>query len=221
MDYSGTHNDLLDEAAAHPLLAGLRVPAGGVSTPLLLPDISEQAWPFLGAWAARHPGKGRRVWFVCRNVRAQEEFASELSSWIAQTALFPDLEIPSAGLGLPDPEMAAERLAVLGRIARGECVAPVITAGQWEERVPSAGDLTGDLASKRGQVTGTQPRGLASVGISALVPLAELDEYQSRLKSLTGGQGSYSIAFSHYAQVPPAVQQKLALAHRSTVTEDD
>ena len=85
----------------------------------------------------------------------------------------------------------------------------------------SIGDLTGDLASKRGQVTGTQPRGLASVGISALVPLAELDEYQSRLKSLTGGQGSYSIAFSHYAQVPPAVQQKLALAHRSTVTEDD
>ncbi len=83
------------------------------------------------------------------------------------------------------------------------------------------GDLTGDLAAKRGQVTGTQPRGLASVAISALVPLAELDEYQSRLKSLTGGQGSYSIAFSHYAQVPPATQLKLASLHRTAVMEDE
>lgn len=85
----------------------------------------------------------------------------------------------------------------------------------------SIGDLTGDLAAKRGQVTGTQPRGLAAVAITALVPLAELDEYQSRVKSLTGGQGSYSIAFSHYAQVPPATQAKLASLHRASVTEDD
>ncbi len=83
------------------------------------------------------------------------------------------------------------------------------------------GDLTGDLAAKRGQVTGTQPRGLGATAISALVPLAELYEYQSRLKSLTGGQGSYSIAFSHYAQVPPATQLKLASLHRVAVTEDD
>jgi elongation factor G len=85
----------------------------------------------------------------------------------------------------------------------------------------SIGDLTGDLASKRGHVTGTQPRGLAAVAISGLVPLAELGEYQSRLKSLTGGQGSYSIAFSHYAQVPPATQQRLATQHRATQTQEE
>ena len=83
------------------------------------------------------------------------------------------------------------------------------------------GDLTGDLAAKRGQVTNTQPRSLGSAAISALVPLAELDEYQSRLKSLTGGQGSYSIAFSHYAQVPPATQLKLASLHRETQPQED
>jgi elongation factor G len=83
------------------------------------------------------------------------------------------------------------------------------------------GDLTGDLATKRGHVTGTQPRGLATVAISGRVPLAELGEYQSRLKSLTGGQGSYSIAFSHYAQVPPTTQQKLAAKHRETQTVED
>ena len=72
------------------------------------------------------------------------------------------------------------------------------------------GDLTGDLAAKRAQITGTQPRPAASVAISAQIPLAELDDYQGRLKSLTGGQGSYSLAFSHYAQVPDSTQHKLA-----------
>jgi elongation factor G len=71
------------------------------------------------------------------------------------------------------------------------------------------GDVTGDLASKRGHITNTQPRAAGAVAISALMPLAELGEYQSRLKSLTGGQGSYSVAFSHYAQVGDDMQQKL------------
>ncbi|MCM8610869.1 elongation factor G [Accumulibacter sp.] len=81
------------------------------------------------------------------------------------------------------------------------------------------GDVTGDLSSKRGHLTGTQPRGPGVMAISGEVPLAELEGYQSRLKSLTGGQGSYSIAFSHYAQVPPAMQQQLAGQHK--VIEED
>ena len=76
------------------------------------------------------------------------------------------------------------------------------------------GDLTGDLSSKRGHLTGTQPRAPGVMAITGQVPLAELDGYQSRLKSLTGGQGSYSIAFSHYAQVPPTTQQHLASQHK-------
>ncbi len=82
------------------------------------------------------------------------------------------------------------------------------------------GDLTGDLSSKRGQVTGTQPRGAGSMSIGGRIPLAELDDYQGRLKSLTGGQGSYSITFSHYAPVPAATQQQLA-AQNKPVVEDD
>ena len=83
------------------------------------------------------------------------------------------------------------------------------------------GDLTGDLSSKRGQVTGTQARGAGSMSIGGKIPLAELDDYQGRLKSLTGGQGSYSIAFSHYAPVPPATQQHLASQHKTEGLEDD
>ena len=83
------------------------------------------------------------------------------------------------------------------------------------------GDLTGDLSSKRGQVTGTQARAIGSMAISGKVPLAELDDYQGRLKSLTGGQGSYSIRFSHYAPIPLATQQHLASLHKTVGLEDD
>ena len=85
----------------------------------------------------------------------------------------------------------------------------------------AVGDLAGDLSSKRGQVTGTQPRGTGSMAIGGKVPLAELDDYQGRLKSLTGGQGSYSIAFSHYAAVPASTQQQLASQFKVVALDDD
>ena len=83
------------------------------------------------------------------------------------------------------------------------------------------GDLTGDLASKRGQITGTQPRPAGTVAISGQIPVAELDDYQGRLKSLTGGQGSYSLAFSHYAQVPTGTQSHLASQFKAVNLGDD
>jgi elongation factor G len=83
------------------------------------------------------------------------------------------------------------------------------------------GDLTGDLASKRGQVTGTQPRPAGTVAITGQIPLAELDDYQGHLKSLTGGQGSYNIAFSHYAQVPSNTQQHLSSKYKAVNQGDE
>ena len=85
----------------------------------------------------------------------------------------------------------------------------------------AVGDLSGDLSSKRGQVTGTQPRGTGTMAINGKVPLAELDDYQGRLKSLTGGQGSYSISFSHYAPVPATTQQQLASEYKTISLDDD
>ncbi|MDR2451426.1 MAG: elongation factor G [Candidatus Accumulibacter sp.] len=85
----------------------------------------------------------------------------------------------------------------------------------------AVGDLSGDLSSKRGQLTGTQPRGAGIMAIGGKVPLAELDDYQGRLKSLTGGQGSYSIAFSHYAPVPAATQQQLAAQKKDVGLDDE
>ena len=53
------------------------------------------------------------------------------------------------------------------------------------------------------------------------MPLAELDDYQSRLKSITGGQGSYRLQFSHYAQVPMSVQQQLVARHAPAHRDED
>lgn len=71
------------------------------------------------------------------------------------------------------------------------------------------GDITGDLSSRRGVINGTTvlPRG--QVEISAQAPRSELDGYESRLKSMTGGEGSYTMALSHYDPVPAKVQDKL------------
>jgi len=72
------------------------------------------------------------------------------------------------------------------------------------------GDLTADLSGKRGQVTGTESTGGDLMAIKGMVPLSEVSSYQSRLRSVTGGQGAYTIEFSHYAPVPPQTQQELS-----------
>jgi elongation factor G len=73
-----------------------------------------------------------------------------------------------------------------------------------EVTVPSdnVGDITGDLAQRRGRPTGQDllPGNLTL--ITAQVPLAKLADYHSRLSSITGGKGSYSLEFSHYENVP-------------------
>ena len=82
------------------------------------------------------------------------------------------------------------------------------------------GDITGDLATKRGRISGNSALQGGRVSISALVPLAELNGYQSRLKSLTGGEGSFTMDLSHYDPVPPRKQQELAEAFKPRVEQE-
>jgi elongation factor G len=82
------------------------------------------------------------------------------------------------------------------------------------------GDLTGDLAARRGHITGSHARANGVVVITGQMPLAELGDYQNRLKSLTAGQGSYSQTFSHYVPVSEATQHKLAAAFKPDTEED-
>lgn len=56
--------------------------------------------------------------------------------------------------------------------------------------------------------------------VRATIPLAEVGTYNSQLKSVTGGQGSYLMELSHYDQVPPNVQQQIVAAHKPKGEED-
>jgi elongation factor G len=116
---------------------------------------------------------------------------------------------------------AAGRKAFLDAIgkARPIVLEPIVNI---QVNVPESaiGDVTGDISSKRGQVSGTSPMGGGLTSVNGQVPLSEINGYGSRLKSITGGQGSYSVEFSHYEPVPPNVQQQLVAQHKVPVHED-
>jgi len=82
------------------------------------------------------------------------------------------------------------------------------------------GDITGDLNGRRGRVIGvdTLPGGMALVRASA--PLSELASYNGQLRSVTGGQGSFLMEFSHYDLVPPQVQAKIVAQYKPKVEEE-
>lgn len=71
------------------------------------------------------------------------------------------------------------------------------------------GDITGHLAGVRGRISGNDAISSRQVKIEAEVPVSALGDYQTTLKSLTGGEGAYTMSFDHYATVPPDVQQQL------------
>jgi elongation factor G len=84
----------------------------------------------------------------------------------------------------------------------------------------SLGDITGDLSAKRGRISGTEALGGGMIMVTGLAPLAELTSFQSELKAVTGGAGSYSMNFSHYDPVPPDVQRRLASEYNPVAEED-
>jgi elongation factor G len=81
-----------------------------------------------------------------------------------------------------------------------------------EFTVPSdcVGGVTGDLSSMRGMITGTETLPDNRAVVSGQAPLDELQGYHSRLKSLTGGDGSFTMDFSHYAEVPREIVERLS-----------
>jgi elongation factor G len=70
------------------------------------------------------------------------------------------------------------------------------------------GDVIGDLNSRRGQIAGTENRGVVTV-ITAMVPLANMFGYVNNLRSMSQGRAQYSMVFDHYEQVPQAVAEEV------------
>ena len=70
------------------------------------------------------------------------------------------------------------------------------------------GDIIGDINSRRGQISGTEARGIVTV-ITAMVPLANMFGYVNNLRSMSQGRAQYSMVFDHYSQVPQAVADEV------------
>ena len=84
----------------------------------------------------------------------------------------------------------------------------------------NVGDVTGALAGKRARIMGTDTQRGGELVIKAQAPLAELIDYPTELKSMTGGRGRYSLDLSHYEAVPPNVQKQLSESWKPHVEED-
>ena len=79
------------------------------------------------------------------------------------------------------------------------------------------GDIIGDLNARRGRILASDSQGEAAT-IQALVPLAEIQSYQAQLKSMTSGEGTFTIAFDHYDVVPPEIQKKIIARHEAAAS---
>ena len=99
--------------------------------------------------------------------------------------------------------------------ARPIVIEPIV---EIEVTVPNdnMGDITGDLSSRRGRVSNTDVLSGGMITVSGQVPLAELGDYQSKLKSMTGGEGSYAMHLSHYDPTPASLQKELVKKIRRT-----
>ena len=82
------------------------------------------------------------------------------------------------------------------------------------------GTITGDLSGKRGRIHGQDFIGGGMAMVKAQAPLSEVMQYQSQLKSVTGGQGSFAMELSHYEPVPPQVQAHIVAEYKPRAEEE-
>ena len=107
--------------------------------------------------------------------------------------------------------VSAGRKAFLDAVqkARGIVLEPIMNV-YITAPARAIGDITGDLSGMRGRISNQSMLGASQAVIEAQAPLAELRDYQHKLKSHTAGEGSFTLEFSHYEPVPPRLQQDMA-----------
>ena len=91
-----------------------------------------------------------------------------------------------------------------------------------EVTVPAShmGDIAGDLSGRRGRIQGQEMLPGNVCVMRAQAPLAEVMQYNSQLRSVTGGQGSYTMELSHYEPVPAHIQQQIVAAAQKAKEDD-
>jgi len=114
-------------------------------------------------------------------------------------------------------DIAFQIAASMGLKKAVEAASPILLEPimELEVEVPSEclGDVNGDLSSRRGRILEVQPLG-GREKIKAHVPLAELRNYSTTLRSITQGRGTFTQRFSHYERVPDEIAQKIIEARK-------
>ena len=117
--------------------------------------------------------------------------------------------------------VSAGRKAFLDAVSRARPIVlePIVNL---DVNVPEQymGDVTGGLASKRARINGTDALRGGVLVIKAQAPLAEVVDYQTELRSLTGGEGRFAMELSHYDPVPAQIQKQLTEAYKPRPEED-
>jgi elongation factor G len=80
--------------------------------------------------------------------------------------------------------------------------------------VEFAGDLMGDMNSRRGRISGMETKGTTQI-VRAVVPMSEMLNYQNDLISMTQGRASYHMEFDHYDFVPGQQAEKIIAAAKA------
>lgn len=88
-------------------------------------------------------------------------------------------------------------------------------------KVPESntGDIMGDLNKRRGRVLGMNPAGKGMSVVEAEVPMSEIGDFTTVLRSMTQGRGSFDIAFERYEQLPSMLEEKVIADNKANVSE--
>ena len=97
--------------------------------------------------------------------------------------------------------------------ARPALLEPVMNV-EIQAPVEFAGDLMGDLNSRRGRISGMETKGSTQI-VRAQVPMAEMLNYQSDLTAMTQGRASFTMEFDHYDYVPQLQADKIIAAAKA------
>ena len=126
-----------------------------------------------------------------------------------------DVKIRLVGGAAHETDSSERAFGIAASIASNDALrqaAPILLEPVMDVEVVTPeefrGAVQGDMNGRRGQIKGIEMRGHAQV-VQAEVPLAEMFGYVSSVRSMTQGRASYTMQFSHYAQVPDAVMQSI------------
>src|SRR5947209_2929933 len=159
-------NELLECVSQSESIARKVEQIANESWPVKFSHVTQPAWSFLAALIARqwqrlsaddrrHDGHARNTWILCRTVRAQDSVYETLLNWLPGAEFLPEAEFAAVENILPDPEIAAERLALLAKVdgERGPHVI-VTTRASLDQPAPKRGAVrSATLRLKRGAGT--------------------------------------------------------------------